>query len=338
VIRDEVLGACPVCGEAGRTLLHAALADDSFRAVPGTWPLWRCAGCDCAYLDPRPDRTSIGEAYRRYYTHEPAAAAAAVLSWRGRLRRWLEAAYVQRRYGAPGPASWTGAGLYALLLPHRRATDVRLRHLGGPGRGRRLLDVGCGDGSFLRQAQACGWQVEGLDPDPQAVAEGRRQGLPLRQGGLEALAGQSACFDRLTLSHVIEHLHDPAAALADCHRLLRPGGRLWIATPNIDSAGHARHGRFWRGLEAPRHLVLFHEAALRRLLAQAGFGAVRRHPPALGEPFVLARASHAMSLGLHPHDAPPPLPPALRRASTWAAITGLLRPARREFIYLSARR
>jgi 2-polyprenyl-3-methyl-5-hydroxy-6-metoxy-1,4-benzoquinol methylase len=339
-MRDEALGACPVCGATGRTLLHAALGDDSFGAVEGTWPLWRCSGCACAYLDPRPDRASIGLAYRRYYTHAPAvpAPAAAAPSWRGRLRRRAEAAYLHRRYGAPGRGSWPGALLYALLGPHRWATDVRLRHLPGPGRGRRLLDVGCGDGGFLRLAQACGWQVEGVDPDPQAVAEGRRQGLPLREGGLEAFAGQAACFDHITLSHVIEHVHDPLALLADCHRLLRPGGRLWIATPNIDSAGHAHHGRFWRGLEAPRHLVLFHEAGLRRLLAQAGFGALRRHRPAFGEPFVLARASHAMSLGLPPHDAPPPLPPALQRAATRAAWAGLLQPARREFIYLSARR
>jgi len=339
VIRNEALGACPVCGAADRRLLHAELADDSFRAVEGTWPLWRCQGCANAYLDPRPDRATIGEAYRRYYTHAPAAhAAPAALSWRARLRLRLEAAYLHHRYGAAGPGAWPLAALYTLLPTHRWATDVRLRHLPGPGRGRRLLDVGCGDGGFLRLAQACGWQVEGVDPDPKAVAEGRRQGLPLHEGGLEAYAGRAACFDLITLSHVIEHVHDPAAALADCHRLLRPGGRLWIATPNIDSAGHAQHGRFWRGLEAPRHLVLFHEPGLRRLLAQAGFGALRRHRPAFGEPFVLARASHAMSLGLPPHDAPPPLPPALRQAAARAAWAGLLRPARREFIYLSARR
>jgi hypothetical protein len=89
-----------------RTLLYAALADDSFRAVPGMWPLWRCAGCDCAYLDPRPDRASIGEAYRRYYTHEPAAAShcrGIFVIADGVLKSWidtegLDAAAVATRY------------------------------------------------------------------------------------------------------------------------------------------------------------------------------------------------------------------------------------------------
>jgi 2-polyprenyl-3-methyl-5-hydroxy-6-metoxy-1,4-benzoquinol methylase len=344
-LHDETLGTCPVCGSRERTLRHAALRDDSYRAVDGQWPLWRCAGCGCAYLDPRPDRASIGLAYRGYYTHggspdAPAPAAAPSPSWRGRLRGWAEQAYLQRRYGAPGkaPAARLGAALFALLPAHRRAVDVRLRHLPGPGRGRRLLDVGCGDGGFLRLARDCGWQVEGVEPDPQAAAAARRHGVPVHTGGLEACAGRSACFDLVTMSHVLEHLHDPVAALADCHRLLGPGGRLWLATPNIDSLGHAAYGPHWRGLEAPRHLVLFDEAGLRRLLQAAGFQAVRRHAPAWGEPFVLARASHAMRLGRHPHDAPPPLPPALQRAAWRAALAGLVRPSRREFHYLSARR
>jgi 2-polyprenyl-3-methyl-5-hydroxy-6-metoxy-1,4-benzoquinol methylase len=338
-MQHEALGACPVCGSATRTLLHAALADDSFRAVAGSWSLWRCGGCGNGYLDPRPDRASIGQAYQRYYTHAATPTAAApALSWRGRVRLWMEDGYLQRRYGAPRPATALGAWLYGGLLPWRHASDTRWRHLPGPGRGRRLLDLGCGDGAFLRQAQAGGWQVQGLDPDPQAVAEARRQGLPVREGGLEALAGQAGAFDLITLSHVIEHVHDPAALLADCHRLLKPGGSLWLATPNLDAGGHALFGRHWRGLEAPRHLVLFHEDGLRRLLAAAGFVTTRRLPSPLAEPFMLARASHAIASGLLPDEQAPPLPPQLRRAAWRLALQGLLRPRRRELLYLRALR
>lgn len=337
MIHDEILGACPVCGEATRTLEHAALADDTFRAVPGTWNLWRCASCACAYLDPRPDRATIGQAYQRYYTHG-GPSKPAPLSWRGRIRQRLEDAYLHRRYGADRPPSWAGASIYSLLLPYRHMSDVSYRHLPGPGRGRTLLDVGCGDGGFLLQAQACGWQVEGVDPDARAVAAGQRQDVFVRQGGLEAYADRTACFDLITLSHVIEHVHDPAEALADCHRLLKPGGRLWLATPNIDGGGHALFGRHWRGLETPRHLVLFNERSLRRLLQQAGFARTRRLPSQLPEPFLLARSSHALTLGLLPHDAPPPLPPTLRRAAWRLALQGWLRPQRREFLYLAASR
>ncbi len=339
MIRNEPVGACPVCGSPAREPLHRELPDDTFRAVPGTWTLWRCQACGSAYLDPRPDRATIGLAYQRYYTHAAGPApAAAALSWRGRIRRRLEDGYLHQRYGADRPPSPVGAWLYGLLLPYRHMADVLHRHLPGPGGGRTLLDIGCGDGAFLRQAQACGWQVEGIDPDPQAAAEGLRRGVQIRTGGLETLAQREAAFDVITLSHVIEHLHDPAAALADCHRLLRPGGQLWIATPNIDSGGHALFGRHWRGLETPRHLVLFNEASLRRLLREAGFRGVQRRPSQLPEPFMLARSSQALAQGLPPHDAPPPLAPALRRLVWWLALQGWLRPRRREFLYLVARR
>jgi len=338
LIRNETLGACPVCGARERVMLHAALSDDTFRAAPGTWTLWRCAGCTGAYLDPRPDRASIGAAYQGYFTHATTTPDGA-LSWKGRIRLWMENGYLCRRYGADRrPRSQLGGLLYGLLLPYRHMSDVHFRHLPGPGRNRALLDVGCGNGSFLVQAQACGWHAEGVDPDPLAAAEGSRKGVRVRAGGLDLYAGQSGCFDVITLSHVIEHVHDPGATLADCHRLLKPGGLLWIATPNIDSCGHAHFGRLWRGLEAPRHLVLFNEKVLRRALEDAGFSESRRLPSQLLEHFVMARASHAMAQGLLPHESSARLPSRLRLAAWVMAGRAWLNPTRREFLYMAARR
>jgi SAM-dependent methyltransferase len=96
-------------------------------------------------------------------------------------------------------------------------------------------------------------------------------GIQVREGGIEQWAGEPDSFDAVTMSHVIEHVHDPLADLADAFRLLRPGGLLFIDTPNIDALGHQIYGPHWRGLEPPRHLVIFNVKALQGALAKTGF-------------------------------------------------------------------
>jgi SAM-dependent methyltransferase len=78
-------------------------------------------------------------------------------------------------------------------------------------------------------------------------------------------------FDAVVLSHVVEHVADPLALLAACRRLLRPGGTLALATPNIDSRGHERFGAAWLHLDVPRHLFLFSRSGLAALFARVGF-------------------------------------------------------------------
>lgn len=266
----EHLKACPVCGEAGRALMHEGLIDNSFRTAPGRWILWRCASCDAAYLDPRPSAATIDRAYGSYYTHgaDPAA-----LSRLRQLHRRLVHGYASARYGAWQLPSTAWGVLVIGGVPYlRRHADREYRHLPPlPASGGRLLDVGCGDGAFLALAHGCGWDVLGLEPDPKAAQAAAQRGMPVLNGDLARLDGQTGVFDVITMAHVIEHVHDPVEVLRACHRLLKPGGLLWVETPNAASLGLRLLAQHWRGLEAPRHLVLFTPAALRLALRVAGF-------------------------------------------------------------------
>jgi SAM-dependent methyltransferase len=165
-----------------------------------------------------------------------------------------------------------GGRLIARILPSRAAIVAReIRHLPFKREGR-LLDVGCGNGDFVRQMAALGWDAEGLDPDPSAVTAGGRSGVKITQGTLADLDLDlhAGVFDAITLSHVIEHVHDPAGDLRRIRSLLSSGGLVWIATPNLEALGLRRFGRDWVNLDPPRHLVLFTRASLERIVRDAG--------------------------------------------------------------------
>jgi SAM-dependent methyltransferase len=188
------------------------------------------------------------------------------------LRAAIMNGYVNARWGYQlTPARGIGR-FVARLLPKRRAYADRLvRHLQAPADQGRLLDVGSGDGSFVAWMRTLGWEAEGLEPDPAAAERARTSGVPVTTASLEDVDLEPSSFDAITMSHVIEHLHDPPAALERCRLLLRPGGTLWLATPNLAGHGHAVFGRNWIGLDPPRHLVVFTRASLVGAVERAGF-------------------------------------------------------------------
>ena len=259
----EYIGVCPVCNDAQRTVMHEGLVDNVFFCAPGKWNMWKCSGCESAYLDPRPSKDSIHLAYKNYYTHLESALKEeySKLSFFRKLRRKLVNGYTNWQFGTQDSQASRVGVLAAFFIPSlKRRWDREYRHLPKfPPGGGTLLDVGCGDGSFLELAHNCGWNVTGIDFDPEAVANASKRGLAVYQGGIELFEGKSELYDVITLNHVIEHVHAPCSVLKSCYRILKPGGQIWIETPNINSYGHKRFQNNWRGLESPRHLVIFNE-------------------------------------------------------------------------------
>jgi SAM-dependent methyltransferase len=196
------------------------------------------------------------------------------------------------------------------------------------------MDFGCGEGAFLEIARRLGWRARGIDFDPAAVETARARGFEVEQGGVERLAGHREAFDHVTISHVMEHVPDPAALAAAAFRALRPGGGLFVETPNFDAACHVRFGRHWRGLEAPRHLQIPTWRGLETLLGAAGFTDVRRHPrPEMFD--ALYRKSAAIEAGLdpeNPDDMARFAPPSEERAAAEGDAE------RSEYVTLTARR
>jgi SAM-dependent methyltransferase len=137
----------------------------------------------------------------------------------------------------------------------------------------RLLDVGCATGYFLNAARL-DFETCGIEPSRWAAEYARdRLGLDVRQGLLDDASFPPASFDVVTLNDVIEHLVDPAATLARLNGLLRPGGLLYLVTPNIESASARILRGYWWGLR-PAHLYYFSPRTLTAMLEKAGFRVV----------------------------------------------------------------
>lgn len=272
------VSCCPACGGTERAQEAFRIADHLGTGLPDIWSIWRCVACASLFLDPRPDDASIPATYASYYTHDAPSppqgdGLANQVIWalfRGYLRRhfaWEEQ-----------PSSAAGAWLCALIPPLRLKLDYFARQLfvaEFPHRGL-LLDIGCGNGEFLVGATRMGWRVQGIEPDAEAAAACRAQGFEVFEGTLGAFPGNPENkFDAITSSNCIEHVPDPGQFLAKAHSLLKPGGRLWLATPNPEGLGVAVFGRCWRGLEPSRHLCVPSQGQVARLLAEAGFEDVR---------------------------------------------------------------
>lgn len=332
----ETVAACPVCFSDRRRVLYSGLRDRIFFCTLGEWTLQECLSCGSAYLDPRPTPDTIYLAYQTYYTHQKVDRIPAEELHGARwLQRLLANGYKNWRFGTNFQPSNTLGVPIAFLLPSMRAVmDREFRHLPRPFPGARLLDIGFGDGKFLQNAHAIGWEVVGIDPDPEVVKNARELGLDVHAGGLEVFLGEANLFDVITISHVMEHVHEPRAVLESCYRLLKPGGRLWIETPNIRSLGASRFRSNWRGLEPPRHLVLFNFQSLRTALALAGFSDIN-YLPQPSPSAVMYAMSHRIEQGLDPN-IDIPVPALNRLEAIVARFAEWVFKARREFIAISA--
>lgn len=275
-IATEPVLACPLCGEVKRKTFYKGLKDRLFGA-PGEWTLNQCAGCNLVYLDPRPTRNDLGKAYTSSYSNrksaDPAKGKARYEFLKSKVNSIIMLNYLMNSYGYQKKSSlWKRLVILPFTVsPYlREQAEFSVMKLSSTPGGR-LLDIGCGVGKFVEMMSDLGWQSEGVDTDPVVVNICTERGLKVRKGTLEEQRYADDYFDAITLKHVIEHSRDPISLLNECHRILKPGGKLVLLTPNLEGIGHKKFKYFWLGLDAPRHLFLFTAKTLPEAIQRAGF-------------------------------------------------------------------
>ena len=199
--------------------------------------IWQCGNCSLRFTQDVPDAASVGH----YYRSED---------------------YISHTNTKKGLVN----SLYHLVRKQTLAVKRRLIQSATRLKQGKLLDIGAGTGAFVAHMQQNGWEVTGLEPDEaaRAVASSVHGARLLPVEDLYSLAPES--YDAITLWHVLEHVHDLHAYLDQLRKLLKKGGRIFIAVPNYTSYDATVYQGAWAAYDVPRHLYHFSPDAMEHLL------------------------------------------------------------------------
>jgi predicted SAM-dependent methyltransferase len=149
----------------------------------------------------------------------------------------------------------------------------RDRSLQGIAPGASVFEVGAGDGSYISHLLREGYRASGVDPSPKSPA-----GALVARAAVDEVKLAPASQDVVMMWHVLEHLEQPALAVAAARKWLTPGGKLIVAVPNLSSLQARLGADRWFHQDVPRHRTHFTERGLLSLLEREGFAPVRvRH-------------------------------------------------------------
>lgn len=143
-----------------------------------------------------------------------------------------------------------------------------------------LLDVGCAYGYFLSEAPKS-WKKYGVEISKHAVKVARKENprAIIKEGVLTPNLFSPTKFNLVTLWDVIEHLEDPKETLTVIFDKLKRGGKLVLATGNVDSCLAKKQGQNWHLYNPPQHLSYFSPQTITQLLTEIGYKKIKiTHP------------------------------------------------------------
>ena len=313
-IRVQEVHFCLLCDSKG-VLYYQNLRDRLF-GVLGIWSLMRCQECGLVWLNPQPIFEDIGKLYKTYFTHNINNHVPKFARLRRLIRNSILATHMEYPELADGISQKTLGRSLSWVGPIKEMVELGVMSLNGQRKGR-LLDIGCGSGAFLAKMRELGWDVAGVEFDRQAIKVTQEHfGLNIYEGTLEEIGFFDNEFDALTINHVIEHFSNPITTLKECYRILKPGGKLVVITPNIESLGACLFDGAWRGWEAPRHFHLFSPCTLRNCAEQARLQVVKLFTTSRNARGIWATSRLIRRNGMLPGGSP-------QKLNLWLRLEGL---------------
>lgn len=153
----------------------------------------------------------------------------------------------------------------------------------------RWLDFGYGEGGLLAVAERHGWTCYGIEVSAPVLEYGRERGWVVTSNPTHDPRFAEGAFDVITMIEFLEHVPAPIRFLRDAARWLRPGGLLYITTPNARSLNRRILGVTWSVVSPPEHVTLWTARALRVALATVGFQICRLRAEGYNPSELLAR-------------------------------------------------
>jgi len=222
---------CPLCNSSDVTAYLRA--PDRFHLRAQLYQLVRCDSCSLVWLDSPPRPEEMPHHYGADYHRVVVESVEIDL-----LKRWH----------------------------HPRSRVLELC------RGGALLDIGCSSGGFLRTLNRKDWELYGVEISPnEATMAAESTGAQVFVGDILDAPFAPETFDVITALHAMEHVYHPQEVIRKIWQWLKPGGILYLQTPNIDGLEARIFGTYWFGLELPRHLHHFSPRSLQRLVRSADF-------------------------------------------------------------------
>jgi len=229
--------SCPLCKS-----VHHNIAYDNFHP----YAVVQCRACSFYYLSPRMKESAMLQFYSNstYFKDNEVG----------------YESYVEQEYS-----------LRATF--HRLMLNLKKRNLTGGD----LLEVGCGYGYLLDEAELFFNRRVGTELNRHAVEQASRIAEHIYEGGIDQIH-EKEMFDLIITNQVIEHIYEPKMFIVKLLSHLKPGGGIVIATPNMDSLLRLLMRHHWPSFKIPEHVLYFNNTSLSTLMKQAGLVQIKSLP------------------------------------------------------------
>lgn len=247
---------CFICKSSLYYLCYAR--DLHYRTTKDKFDIYKCPKCGLEQIFPLPNKGEIKTFYpAHYYSYNRKSAP------KNFFIKLREKIIQIQRVKNPKKSPYYYLALllrnYFFGFPHA-AAEKKL-----------FLDIGCGDGYDVELMSKYGWECRGFELGEKKLENSIYYGNSLEE------ADFSEKFDFIRIWHILEHVENPDAFLRKIEGLLSEEGKVAIAIPNTKGLYRFLFGKYWYGLDAPRHLFNYNRRNLSILLKKNGLKIVKTH-------------------------------------------------------------